>query len=288
MVDAPAARRLDGDLPRAEGWRTWAVPRAWASEPDIIETSYTMNAAPGDPSTIRQRILASIPGRLIVFRTVKAPDGFPNFDTFRQTTGVIELEPIGESRTHVRLTGAGYADTEAGRQLLGFFRDGNRTSLEQLRQRFVDRSDRLEPASGRNHEGRMTMPEVNYLAVLLCGVSSMVLGAIWYAPPALRPGLAARRRPLRRDSRRRQHGDDLRPRLPAQPGRGLGLRHVPRSGHGPWPVDGAGAAAGLFWVAASFGISYLFERRGLAMWLINGGYHAVQFTLFGLILGLMS
>lgn len=135
-IAAPAAEVWTA-IATADGWRTWAVPRAWASEPDIIETSYSMTAAPGDPSTIRQRILASIPGRMIAFRTVKAPDGFPNFETFRQTTGVIELEPIGEGRTHLRLTGAGYPDTEAGRQLLGFFRDGNRISLEQLRQRFL-------------------------------------------------------------------------------------------------------------------------------------------------------
>jgi hypothetical protein len=50
----------------------------------------------------------------------------------------------------------------------------------------------------------------------------------------------------------------------------------------------AGFSAGLCWVAASYGISYLFERRPLALWLINGGYHTVQFTLFGLILGLMK
>jgi uncharacterized protein YndB with AHSA1/START domain len=135
-IDAPAAE-VWAAVATADGWRTWAVPRAWASEPDIIETSYSMTAAPGDPSTIRQRILATIPGRMIAFRTVKAPEGFPNFETFRRTTGVIELEPIGEGRTHLRLTGAGYPDTEAGRQLLGFFRDGNRISLEQLRQRFV-------------------------------------------------------------------------------------------------------------------------------------------------------
>jgi len=135
-IDASAAAVWTA-IATADGWRTWAVPRAWASEPDIIETSYSMNAAPGDPSTIRQRILASIPGRMIAFRTVKAPEGFPNFETFRQTIGVIEVEPIGESRTHLRLTGAGYPDTEAGRQLLGFFREGNRTSLEQLRQRFA-------------------------------------------------------------------------------------------------------------------------------------------------------
>ncbi len=50
----------------------------------------------------------------------------------------------------------------------------------------------------------------------------------------------------------------------------------------------AGAAAGLCWVAAAFGINYLFERRSLADWLVNGGYHALQFTLFGLILGLLA
>ena len=42
--------------------------------------------------------------------------------------------------------------------------------------------------------------------------------------------------------------------------------------------------AGL--VASSFGINYLFERRSLRLFLINGGYHTLQFTLYGLVLGL--
>lgn len=46
-----------------------------------------------------------------------------------------------------------------------------------------------------------------------------------------------------------------------------------------------GLCAGLCWVAASYGISYLFEMRPLSLWLINGGYHTLQFTLIGLILG---
>ena len=136
VIDAPASD-IWSAISTAQGWRTWAVPVAWDSEPDMIETSYTAAARPGDPSTIRQQILARIPARMIAFRTVKAPEGFPNFDSYRQTTGVIELEPLGESRTRVRLTGAGYPDSEAGRQLLGFFREGNRISLERLRQRFV-------------------------------------------------------------------------------------------------------------------------------------------------------
>jgi hypothetical protein len=51
---------------------------------------------------------------------------------------------------------------------------------------------------------------------------------------------------------------------------------------------GAGASAGLCWVAASFGINYLFERKSFRLLAINGGYHTVQFTLYGLILGLWN
>ncbi|HEX8640378.1 MAG TPA: SRPBCC domain-containing protein [Allosphingosinicella sp.] len=119
----------------AAGWTSWAVPVAWDSG-DILETSYSPDASPGDPSTIQQRIVARVPNRLLVFQTIKAPARFPHFETFRAVTHVLELEPEGEGRTRVRLTGAGYADTDAGRQLLQFFREGNRVSLDRLRRRF--------------------------------------------------------------------------------------------------------------------------------------------------------
>jgi hypothetical protein len=50
---------------------------------------------------------------------------------------------------------------------------------------------------------------------------------------------------------------------------------------------GAGASAGLLWVAGSFGINYLFERKSLKLFLINGGYHTVQFAIIGLVLALL-
>jgi len=50
---------------------------------------------------------------------------------------------------------------------------------------------------------------------------------------------------------------------------------------------GAGFSAGLCWVGASYGINYLFERRPFSLWAINAGYHTLQFTLFGLILGII-
>ncbi len=123
-----------------EGWRQWAVPVArWVEgEPDLMETSYDPASRPGDGSTIRQSILLRIAGRLMAFRTVKAPDGFPDFDQFRNTVAVFELMPEDDGTTRVRLTGAGYPDNAVGRRLLGFFRDGNRISLERLHRLFVE------------------------------------------------------------------------------------------------------------------------------------------------------
>jgi len=43
----------------------------------------------------------------------------------------------------------------------------------------------------------------------------------------------------------------------------------------------AGAATGIGWVAMCFAVNDLFERRPLALWLINAGYHAVSLTLMG-------
>lgn len=132
------------------------------------------------------------------------------------------------------------------------------------------------------------MPEVNWIAVLLCAVSSLALGGIWYSP-ALFAKSWQRAAGLSDEQAASGNmamifgGAFLLSLVAAYVfamflGREMGLG----------PSVAAGAAAGLCWVAASFGINYLFERRPLSLWLINGGYHTLQFTLFGLILGLMN
>jgi len=136
VVDAPPAD-VWAAISTAEGWKSWAVPIAWAPSPDMIETSYAATAKPGDPSTIRQQVLIRVPRRLMVFRTVKAPAGFPDFDTYAKVVSAFELEPAGDGRTRVRLTGTGYDDSEAGRRLLGFFEKGNQVSLDALKARFA-------------------------------------------------------------------------------------------------------------------------------------------------------
>jgi hypothetical protein len=48
-----------------------------------------------------------------------------------------------------------------------------------------------------------------------------------------------------------------------------------------------GAIVGLGFVATSLGINYQFAARGTTLWLVDAGYHGVQFLLYGLIFGLL-
>ncbi len=47
-----------------------------------------------------------------------------------------------------------------------------------------------------------------------------------------------------------------------------------------------GVFAGFGLVAMSFGINYAFAQRSFKLWAIDGGYHTLQFALYGPILGL--
>jgi len=130
------------------------------------------------------------------------------------------------------------------------------------------------------------MPEFNLLAVIAAALASFVLGGLWYSP-----ALFAR-------AWQREAGLTDEKLAGANMPMIFGLAFVLcllaslvfAMFLGPRPPMGlglgAGFAAGLCWVAASFGINYLFERKSLKLFLINGGYHTLQFTLIGLILAL--
>lgn len=133
VIAAPAAE-VWAAISTPEGWRGWAAPLArWAEgESDVIETSYNPDELAGGPGAIWQRFVALIPGRLLVFRTIKVPDDFPHGDEYKQVTSFIELEPDGAG-TRLTLTATGYPDSEGGRALVQFFAKGNAVTLEALR-----------------------------------------------------------------------------------------------------------------------------------------------------------
>jgi hypothetical protein len=129
------------------------------------------------------------------------------------------------------------------------------------------------------------MPDVNYLAVIAAAIATFVLGGLWYSP-ALFGKVWQREAGVTEEKMKSANMTLI-----------FGLTFVlaliaawvfalflgPRP---PMALGlGAGFSAGLCWVAASLGINYLFERKSLKLWLINGGYHTLQFTAMGAILG---
>ncbi len=125
---------------------------------------------------------------------------------------------------------------------------------------------------------------VNWLAVIAAAASSFVLGGIWYAALSAK----AHQRAAGLSDEQVKSGN---PALIF--GGSFALALIASASFAVFLGDqidattGAlyGFTAGLCWVTAAFGINYLFERKGLTLFLINGGYHTLQFTLIGLILG---
>ncbi|HEU0307347.1 MAG TPA: DUF1761 domain-containing protein [Lysobacter sp.] len=126
--------------------------------------------------------------------------------------------------------------------------------------------------------------DINWLAVVAAAVSAFLLGGIWYGP-------------LFKNAWCREAGIDPNA-APGHPARVFGSAFVLALVAafafavllGPKPSLHLGlhhgALVGGAFVATSFGINYAFAQRSFKLWLIDGGYHLLQFVLYGAILGL--
>ena len=129
------------------------------------------------------------------------------------------------------------------------------------------------------------MVSINILALVVAALSSFLLGGLWYSPVLFGPAW-------------QRAAGDMRKAGEGHPARVFGLSFLfalvaalayalivpPPPNAMMAVVQGIVIGAGV--VAASFGINYQFANRSTTMWLIDGGYHTVQFALYGLILGL--
>jgi Protein of unknown function (DUF1761) len=129
-------------------------------------------------------------------------------------------------------------------------------------------------------------PHLNPPAVVVAALCAFLVGGLWYSPLAfVKPWMAANG--YTADSLKSAGGA----------GRIFGLSFVLMliasanlafflGGADATPAWGAtaGALTGV-WIAAAFGVTYLFERKPMKLYLINAGYHLVVFPLMGLILG---
>jgi len=132
------------------------------------------------------------------------------------------------------------------------------------------------------------MPQVSLVATLVATVLGFILGALWYGPffgARWMSAVGLTREQIDRNANpAKTYGTTFVLGLIASYVFGLYL--------GPNPGRAfaitAGAAAGLCWVATSLATNGLFEGRPVVLIAINGGYHAVRFTLIGLAFALFG
>jgi hypothetical protein len=128
----------------------------------------------------------------------------------------------------------------------------------------------------------MDFSVISWLGVLVAGIAAMVVGGLWYSLLFARVWQRAAGvtdEQLTRNAPLTYVGSLLLAFV-------MALVLAPFIAHGGVVFGlAAGLAVGLGWVAASFGMVYLFERRPLAHWLVNAGYAVVSYAVMGAIVG---
>jgi hypothetical protein len=129
------------------------------------------------------------------------------------------------------------------------------------------------------------MPQINYLAVLVAALSSFVIGYLWYAPFTF--GTVWMKEVGLTDEKIRQTNMFTTFGLTFLLSLIICFNLAAFLGKDSSLAQGMmyGGLAGIGWVAASIGIQYLFERKSLRLFLINGGYNAVTYIVAGGIIG---
>lgn len=132
---------------------------------------------------------------------------------------------------------------------------------------------------------QQSLETVNYLAVLVAALMAFIIGGLWYSL-------------LFEKSWMKENNFDKEALKKGNMGKIFGgafifsliISFVLALFLGPernaMVGASAGFMAGLFWVATAMGITYLFERKSLKLFLINAGYHVITYTVMGFILGI--
>ncbi len=154
VVVAASTNEVWRTLTTSEGWRSYAVAFAAVDMQvgGMIETSYNPKAQLGDPNNIKNQIQAYVPGRILAFRCVQAPQAFEHKNEFFATSTLLELIPESAGQTRVQLTAVGYRPGPAYDDLFPKFRWGDAYTLEKLRLHFAPDGPGAKDGASRNQK----------------------------------------------------------------------------------------------------------------------------------------
>ena len=126
---------------------------------------------------------------------------------------------------------------------------------------------------------------VNFIAVLVAAVATFALGGLWYSPFLLgKPWMAENgftEQTMGQGNMALVFGVAFVLYLIAAVSLAMFLGPVVEMAFGLQ----IGLIVGVTYVATATGVTYLFERKSVKLYLINGGYQVLAFALMGAIIG---
>lgn len=128
---------------------------------------------------------------------------------------------------------------------------------------------------------------INYLAVILAVVSTMIVGSIWYAPFAF--GKTWMKLVGKTDKDIKGAGMAMSMMVVVALIEAVVLSYFINLMNAHTLLDGlkAGALIWVGFVATALGVHNIFEGRNIRLWLINAGYHLVNLVIMGMILAVV-
>ncbi|CAM3850086.1 MULTISPECIES: DUF1761 domain-containing protein [Pseudoalteromonas] len=134
----------------------------------------------------------------------------------------------------------------------------------------------------------LSFEALNLWAIILAALSSFMLGGIWYSPmlfqKAWMEGCGLTELDLQTSDPKMTFGVAFLLSLLSA----VFMAVMLDLSLSLLAATGVGLGVGVFFVASSLGISYIFEQRPMKLFLVNGGYHVLQFTLIAFVLRIMS
>ena len=129
------------------------------------------------------------------------------------------------------------------------------------------------------------LAHLNWFAVIVAALAGYFPGALWYSPIGFLKPWA---RELGVDLSAKPEGAGAKVAIGIIPALVAATLFAIVVGPHPSLHHGlvAGAEVAIGFIASSLGIQYLYEQRSLTFWLINSGYHLLQFLIMGLVFAL--
>jgi uncharacterized protein YndB with AHSA1/START domain len=133
-IHAPA-KAVWAALTDQAAYRAWAAPQSFIDfrVGGLVEVAFDPAAKPGDPTNLKQQIVAYIPERLLVFRNLPSKGGPPGASVYPELAIVMQIAPLPGGDTEVSLSHVGYRQGPAFDALYGFFKTHNPEYLADLK-----------------------------------------------------------------------------------------------------------------------------------------------------------